>query len=74
MTGGEITLALTHVVLPGGGDIPLGENHGPLLVLVEQGALSADSGDIVPLEPDPTQPGATDARELLWIPAKPMRP
>jgi hypothetical protein len=69
VTGGELSLALTRVVLPAGGKIPLGDTHGPLLVLIEQGALSSDSGDVKTLEPTATGPGENDARALLWVPA-----
>jgi hypothetical protein len=69
VTGGELGLTLTRVVLPTSGEVSLGDKHGPLLVLVEQGALTVDSGDVQKLEPNAADPNANNGHPLLWAPA-----
>jgi hypothetical protein len=69
VTDGVLGLTLTRVALPPGGEVPLGEKHGPLLVLVEHGALTVDSGDVQKLEPNAADPTANNGHPLLWAPA-----
>jgi hypothetical protein len=68
IAGNNLTLTLTRAVLGSGQHISIGGKHSPLLVLVEQGELSADSTDVRRLEPQ-KESGSTESQPLLWVAA-----
>ena len=76
LTTGDLPVALTRVVLDVDAAIPFGDHHGPSIVVVLDGALTFDSGDVQVLagatnaaSPTPSGSGPAEAGAILSISA-----